>query len=233
MHIIVVGCGRVGARLATQLQPVQGASGDDHTVAVLDRDEAAFTRLPDTFAGSRVVGIGFDRDRLREAGVDRADAVVAVTGGDNSNITTARVARDEFGVERVVARIYDPRRAEIYERLGIPTVATVRWTVDRVLRHVLTETPEPDWTDPTATVELVERPVPARWAARRVGELEDATHSRAVALSRNGTTIIADSSALLQDGDVAWLAVARTNLAEMDRTLEAIETVGAGHGGHH
>lgn len=233
MHIIVVGCGRVGARLATQLHSAEATSGQHHTVAVLDRNEAAFTRLPDTFPGTRIVGVGFDRDRLREAGVDHADGVVAVTGGDNSNIATARVARDEFGVERVVARIYDPRRAEIYERLGIPTVATVRWTVDRVLRHVLTDAPEPDWTDPTATVELVERTVAARWAARRVAELEDATGSRAVALSRNGTTIIASSAALLQDGDIAWLAVDRTNIADMDRALAIDDTVGAGHGGHH
>lgn len=224
MHVIVVGCGRVGARLAALLED------DGHSVAVVDRRAGAFTRLADTFAGERVVGVGFDRDLLRAAGVEHADAVVAVTGGDNSNILVARVARDAFGVDRVVARIYDPRRAEIYERLGIPTVATVRWTTERILRHVVTDgSPTPDWTDPTATVELLERIVPPSWAAHRLSELEERSGARTVAVARNGTTFVADAATVIQDGDTAWFAVDRTGVEKLDAALHADLSNKGGH----
>ncbi|HLF41756.1 MAG TPA: NAD-binding protein, partial [Acidimicrobiia bacterium] len=119
MHVVVVGCGRVGSELAGTLEK------DGHSVAVVDKNGAAFRRLPPGFGGRVVTGFGFDRDHLIEAGINEAGAVAAVTNGDNSNILTARIARENFGIERVVARIYDPRRAVIYQRLGIPTVATV------------------------------------------------------------------------------------------------------------
>src|SRR5512132_2577704 len=166
MHVVIVGCGRVGSGLARII--------DDkgHSVAGVDKDPRAFRRLHSGFAGKQVVGVGFDRDRLEEAGIHDADAVAAVTSGDNSNILTARVARETFGVERVVARIYDPRRAIIYERLGIPTIATVQWTIDRVVRRLLPEAEESDWIDPSAGVVLVERDVAASWAGRPLGEIE-------------------------------------------------------------
>src|SRR5918994_727409 len=120
MHVVIVGCGRVGSGLARIIED-QG-----HSVAVVDKQPKAFRRLHEGFAGQRIVGVGFDRDRLEEAGVRGSEgAGAAVTSGDNSNILTARVARETFGVDRVVARIYDPRRAVIYERLGIPTIPTV------------------------------------------------------------------------------------------------------------
>ncbi|MGH3344117.1 MAG: potassium channel family protein, partial [Carbonactinosporaceae bacterium] len=124
MHIVIMGCGRVGSTLAHILED-QG-----HSVAVIDKEPAAFRRLGSHFDGRRVTGMGFDRDTLREAGIEQAAALASVSSGDNSNILAARVARETFGVENVVARIYDPRRAEVYQRLGIPTVATVRWTAD-------------------------------------------------------------------------------------------------------
>ncbi|HTZ10682.1 MAG TPA: NAD-binding protein, partial [Acidimicrobiales bacterium] len=122
VHVVIVGCGRVGSGLAVRLTE-QG-----HTVAVLDKSSQAFRRLPDGWPGTAVVGSGFDRDDLDQAGAAGAGALAAVTSGDNSNILTARIARENYNVPRVVARIYDPRRAEIYQRLGIPTVATVSWT---------------------------------------------------------------------------------------------------------
>src|SRR5918995_832727 len=122
VHVVVVGCGRVGSELAGTLEK----SG--HTVAVIDKNANAFRRLPAGYAGQRIVGFGFDRDNLEEAGIERAGAVAAVTNGDNSNILVARIARESFGIGGVVARIYAPRRAVIYQRLGIPTVATVSWT---------------------------------------------------------------------------------------------------------
>jgi trk system potassium uptake protein TrkA len=166
VHVIVVGCGRVGSGLAASLES-QG-----HSVAVIDRRPEAFRRLSPDFSGQSVVGVGFDRDRLLEAGVERAGALASVTNGDNSNIVVARVAREAFQIERVVARIYDQRRAAIYERLGIPTVATVQWTIDRVLRRILPDASSVEWIDASAQVCLVERVVPDLWAGRPLAELE-------------------------------------------------------------
>ena len=155
MHVVVVGCGRVGSGLAGILED------GGHTVAVIDKQAKAFRRLPEGFGGRTIQGVGFDRDLLREAGIEEAGALAAVTSGDNSNIMVARTAREVFGLERVIARIYDPRRAAIYEKLGIPTIATVQWTTDRVLRRILPDAPATEWTDPSAGVVLVERPVAA------------------------------------------------------------------------
>ena len=223
MHVVVVGCGRVGSRLATQL------SDEGHSVAVVDRREASFTKLPERFTGITVVGVGFDRDRLRAARIEEADAVAAVTSGDNSNVLVARVARDAFGVEQVVARIYDPRRAEIYERLGIPTVATVQWTTDRVLRRVGARADAVEWTDPTAGVQMVERTLSGRWAAHVLGDLEAEAGVRAVAFSRNGVSALADSAQIIQDGDVVWFALAGTDQDRLDTALAASNDAG----GHH
>src|SRR3712207_1832658 len=138
-----MGCGRVGSALARGLEKL------GHDVAIIDRDPGAFRRLAPEFRGAKVTGIGFDRDTLVEAGIERADAFAAVSSGDNSNIIAARVARETFGVDNVVARIYDPGRAEVYQRLGIPTVATVRWTADQIIRRLLPHGAEPEWRDPS------------------------------------------------------------------------------------
>lgn len=150
VHIVIMGCGRVGSALAQTLEQ-QG-----HTVAVVDQDPTAFRRLGAGFGGRRVTGVGFDQDTLREAGIEDAGAFAAVSSGDNSNIIAARVAREMFGVENVAARIYDPKRAEVYQRLGIPTVATVRWTADQMLRRLLPSGAEPLWRDPSGGVQLAE-----------------------------------------------------------------------------
>ncbi|HLG01498.1 MAG TPA: NAD-binding protein [Acidimicrobiia bacterium] len=196
MHVVVVGCGRVGSELAVALE------GAGESVTVVDKNVHSFTRLPESFAGERVVGFGFDRDTLVEAGVDRAGAVAAVTSGDNSNILTARVARETFGIEAVVARIYDPRRAAIYERLGIPTVATVAWTTEQVLRRLSPQQHHRDWIDPTGTVTLVERALPVTWCARRLQEINEPGRWWLVAVTRTGETKIASSELVGQEGDV-------------------------------
>ena len=139
MHVVVMGCGRVGSSLALMLEAL------GHTVSVIDQDEAAFIRLGEKFKGGRIAGMGFDQDTLIEAGIQRAEAFAAVSNGDNSNIIAARVARETFNVDNVVARIYDAKRAEIYERLGIPTIATVPWTANRLLRQILGEALEETW----------------------------------------------------------------------------------------
>jgi trk system potassium uptake protein TrkA len=215
MHAVVVGCGRVGASVAAALE----AGG--HTVAVIDKDAGAFRRLPSGFGGRRVKGFGFDRDRLVEAGIEDASALAAVTNGDNSNIVVARVARETFGIERVVARIYDPRRARIYERLGIPTIATVHWSTERVLRRILPEQSAVEWVDPSASVCLLERMLPAAWASHTVSELEAAGAVRVVALSRLGVAELPRPESVLQDGDALWLAVADDQLASLDALLAA------------
>jgi len=221
VHVVVVGCGRVGSGLAEAVE----AAG--HTVGIIDRREQAFRRLSPSFSGKRVVGVGFDRDRLRDAGIDEAVAVAAVTNGDNSNIMIARVAKETYGIEHVVARIYDPRRAAIYERLGIPTVATVQWTIERVLRRVLPDTQALEWIDPSARVCLVERQLPATWAGRRVAELELDGRARIVALARLGVAQLPRPDLVVQDGDVVYAAVSGDDIGAFDERL-----AGASAGAH-
>jgi trk system potassium uptake protein TrkA len=212
VHVVVVGCGRVGSGLARAIE----ASG--HTVAIIDRRPKAFNRLPSGFAGRTVVGVGFDRDRLRDAGIEEAGAVAAVTNGDNSNILVARVARETFGIERVVARIYDARRAAIYERLGIPTIATVQWTTERILRRVLPDSPSIEWIDPSARVCLVERPVPAALVGRKLADVE-LDSARIVAVSRLGVSQLASLDLVLQEGDVVYAAVSGDRVDAFDKTM--------------
>ena len=215
MHVVVVGCGRVGAGLAI------GCEELGHTVAVIDRREKAFVRLPESFAGRKIVGVGFDQDRLREAGIEEAGALAAVTNGDNSNIVVARVAREAFSVERVVARIYDQRRAAIYERLGIPTVATVQWTIDRVLRRILPDTGGVEWIDPSAQVCLVERVIPDSWAGHPLTELESLGVTRVAGVSRLGKGSIPAANLLAQEGDLVWFVVGGDSIDEFDVLLAA------------
>jgi trk system potassium uptake protein TrkA len=221
VHVVVVGCGRVGSSLAVNL------SNAGHTVAVVDRRSEAFSRLGPGFSGRTVTGIGFDRDRLKEAGIEEAGALAAVTNGDNSNILIARVARETFGIERVVARIYDPKRAAIYQRLGIPTVATVAWATERVLRRCLPDEPAVEWVDPSAKVMLVERLVPSGWAGHRLEEIEKEGALKVVALSRLGIAQVPKSGLVVQEGDVAYLSVSGDALADVDDLL-----AGPTRGGH-
>ena len=221
MHVVVVGCGRVGSSLALSLT----AAG--HTVAVVDRRSEAFVRLGEDFTGTTIAGIGFDRDRLIEAGIERAGAAAAVTSGDNSNILIARVARETFGIDRVVARIYDPRRAMIYQRLGIPTVATVAWTTERVLRRILPDEPAVEWIDPSAKVVLIERVVPGAWGGHGIDEFELPGVMRIMSIGRYGTATVPKSNAVLQEGDVVHLAAAGDALAQVDAHL-----AGPAKGGH-
>jgi trk/ktr system potassium uptake protein len=213
VHVVVVGCGRVGSALAT------GLLDAGHSVAIIDKRPEAFDRLGQGFAGQMIAGIGFDRDRLTEAGIEKATALAAVTNGDNSNIMIARVARETFGVERVVARIYDPRRAAIYQRLGIPTVATVSWASERVMRHILPELAAIDWVDPSAKVCLIERAIPGSWAGHLVSELEEAGSVKVAAIGRLGVAQIPKADLVAQEGDVAYVAVSGDAISAFDDRL--------------
>jgi trk system potassium uptake protein TrkA len=220
VHVVIVGCGRVGSTLGRELVSA------GHTVAVIDRKVEAFSRLGESFTGQKIMGIGFDRDVLIEAGIQKAGALAAVTNGDNSNILIARVAREEFGIERVVARIYDPKRAEIYERLGIATVATVKWTSERILRRILPDLPAVEWTDPSAKVVLVERELPKALVGTRVVSLDSAI-ARVVAIRRLGAAIIPTADTVVQEGDVAYVAAEIKSLESFDKSL--VVTTGKAH----
>jgi len=213
VHVVVVGCGRVGSELATELE-AQG-----HTVAVIDKNRNAFRRLPDRFTGRAVLGFGFDREHLEQAGIREAGALAAVTSGDNSNILTARIARETFEIPNVVARIYDPRRAVIYQRLGIPTVATVAWTTDQVLRRLFPERSAGEWTDGTGTVDLIERALPGSWAGRKLTELDESDRFRLVALTRAGHARLASVELVGQEGDLLHVAVRRECRDELEQRL--------------
>jgi trk system potassium uptake protein len=201
MRVVIMGCGRVGSSLAAGLER-QG-----HEVAVIDRDAKAFRRLSADFRGQQVCGIGFHRDVLRRAGVERASAFAAVSNGDNSNIIAARVARETFGIERVVARIYDARRAEVYERLGIPTVATVPWTTDRFMRMLLPDGISSAWRDPSGTVAVVQLPVHEGWAGHPVEELQQATGGRVAFILRFGSGLLPTPDTVIQAEDTIYMAM--------------------------
>lgn len=208
MHVVVMGCGRVGASLS------DGLSRIGHDVAVIDRDATAFHRLSPEFVGERVLGMGFDRDVLLRAGIEEASAFAAVSSGDNSNIISARVARETFGVDRVVARIYDAKRAAVYERLGIPTIATVPWTTDRLLNVLTLETETTKWRDPSGNVGVAELPLHEDWAGHRVTELESATGGRVAFLIRFGSGVLPDPKSVIQAGDQVYIAAVAGHIAE-------------------
>ncbi|MEV6719027.1 TrkA family potassium uptake protein [Lentzea sp. NPDC051208] len=200
MHVVIMGCGRVGASLARALERL------DHQVAVIDKDAQSFRRLGSDFHGQQVIGNGFDRNVLIEAGVERAGAFAAVSSGDNSNIISARVARETFGVEHVVARIYDHKRAAVYERLGIPTVATVPWSTDRFLRMLLPEGASTAWRDPSGTVAVLPIEVDEAWVGRPVRQLEEAIGARVAFVMRFGTGVLPDAKTVVQADDSIYVA---------------------------
>jgi trk/ktr system potassium uptake protein len=217
VHIVIMGCGRVGSTLAHILED-QG-----HTVAIIDQDAEAFRKLRSGFKGRRITGIGFDRDVLMEAGIEEAAAFAAVSNGDNSNIIAARVARETFGVQNVAARIYDPRRAEVYQRLGIPTVATVRWTADQMLRRLLPDGAEPLWRDPSGKIVLAEVAFAGSWIGEKASALEDAANARIGFISRLGEAMTCLPGTVLQEGDVVYVIAPEAD-------LERIATVFAARG---
>jgi len=215
VHVVIMGCGRVGSALARGLETL------DHSVAIIDRDAAAFRRLSPDFEGTKVTGVGFDRDTLVEAGIERAHAFAAVSSGDNSNIIAARVARETFGLENVVARIYDARRAAVYQKLGIPTVATVRWTADQVIRRLLPEGVATEWRDPSGRVVLAEVSYSPAWVGQRVSRLEQACGARVALLTRLGEGMLPHVDSLVQEGDLVHLCLEGERLEEVGRVLSA------------
>lgn len=210
MHIVIMGCGRVGAMLA------RGLEKRGHEVAVIDVSESAFRRLGPEFQGTTICGVGFDREVLEAAGIRHADGFAAVSSGDNSNILAARVVRENYGIDNVVARIYDQGRAEVYERLGIPTVPTVRWATGQVLRRLLPEGSEPVWRDPSGNVRLIQVFVNNDWAGRRIKELSIAARAPIPFLTRVGQGMIPDNETVFQDGDIIYVACTAERTPEIE-----------------
>jgi trk system potassium uptake protein TrkA len=208
-----MGCGRVGSSLAIELE----AAG--HTVSVIDQAREAFRRLGPNFKGRTVTGVGFDRDTLLEAGIQDADAFAAVSNGDNSNILAARVARETYGVQNVVARIYDPGRAEIYQRLGIPTVATVLWATDQILRRLAPEGSRSEWRDATGMVQLCEVHPQEDWYGRPTLLIDQLTPARVAFITRLGEGLIPDEHTVLQQGDLVHVMVSDSDVARTEEIL--------------
>ena len=213
MHIVIMGCGRVGSSLARSLER------RGHSVAVIDINADSFRRLGPSFRGKTIKGVGFDRKVLTAAGIKEADGFAAVSSGDNSNILSARVVRETYGVHNVVARIYDQGRAEVYERLGIPSVATVRWAADQVLRRLLPEGSEPLWRDPSGSVRLIEVHVDRAWVGTRVAEMQRRIKAPIPFLSRFGQGLVPDETTLFQDGDLLYAGVANDDESRVEAIL--------------
>jgi trk system potassium uptake protein TrkA len=207
VHVVIMGCGRVGSTLARSLEE------RNHTVAIIDSEPDSFRRLGPGFNGDKITGYGFDQEVLEKAGIRRADAFAAVSSGDNSNIIAARVARETFGIDHVVARIYDPGRAEVYQRLGITTVATVKWTADQVLRRLLPVGAEPDFRDPSGTIRVDQVPAPTSWVGRSALEFQDASKSRIAWIDRLGEGMLPTSESVIQEGDLLHLVMREENAA--------------------
>jgi trk system potassium uptake protein TrkA len=210
-----MGCGRVGSTLARSLED------RNHTVSIIDSEPDAFRRLGPGFNGDKVTGQGFDQEVLEKAGIRRAEAFAAVSSGDNSNIIAARVARETFGIQQVVARIYDPGRAEVYQRLGITTVATVKWTADQILRRLLPAGAEPDFRDPSGTIRVDHLPVPEVWIGVSVGALQVQSLGRVAWIDRLGEGILPTRDSIMQEGDFLHLVIREENAAQAYKIIES------------
>src|SRR4051812_28033338 len=211
MHVIVVGCGRVGSELAVSLDQL------GHSVAIIDKRRNAFRRLPERWSGRAVLGFGFDRDHLEQAGVQEAGALAAVTSGDNSNVLTAPIAPGTYQIPNVVAPVYNPRPAMIYQRLGIPTVATVAWTTDQVMRRLFPHESVAEWVHGGGEVSLVERSLPEAWAGHKLMGMSEPGKFQLSVLTRGGEPRIVTPDLVGQEGDVLHILVHKTALDDLEQ----------------
>lgn len=214
MHVVIMGCGRVGAAVTVQL-----AKGG-HSVAIIDKRPEAFEKLPPGFEARKIVGFGFDRRMLEEAGIKEAGAFVAVSNGDNSNIVSARVAREHYGVPKVIARIYDPRRADIYERLNIPTVASVRWAAKQIQFLLFHGREELKESFAGGSLLHLQRSVPDHLIGKQIASVELEGTIEVIGVDRGGSGFIPLPSSTFQQGDVAHFVVARDALDDLDLLLQ-------------
>jgi len=213
MKIVIMGCGRVGAELTLELAKA------GHEVSIVDKRKEAFDRLPPGFDARTFVGVGFDRETLEEAGIKEADAFIAVSSGDNSNILSARVAREYYHVAHVIARIYDPRRAEIYERLNIPTVASVKWTAKQIMLMLFHSRDEMRESLGGGDLFQMRVEIPSHLVGHPVSSLSSEGKVLVVGVDRGGKGFIPAPSSTFQEGDVAHVVVHRDALDMLDDLL--------------
>ncbi|MDH4111286.1 MAG: TrkA family potassium uptake protein [Actinomycetota bacterium] len=214
MRVIIMGCGRVGSQLAHELVD------DGHTVTVIDKNAEAFFRYPPGESVTTVVGLGFDRDVLIEAGIKDADAFVAVSSGDNSNIVSARVALENFHVPKVVARIYDPRRADIYERLNIPTVATTKWGVKQIQLMLFHDRQEIRETIGGGDLLRMRMPVGAHMIGKAATSFNVPGEIMIAGVSRGGGGFLPTDDSTLQAGDYLIVMLTKDGMDTLDEVFE-------------
>jgi trk system potassium uptake protein TrkA len=213
MHVVIMGCGRVGSELTLQL----GKAG--HDVVIIDKKPEAFDRLPPGFEARTIIGLGFDRDILEEAGIKEADAFIAVSNGDNSNIVSARVALEHYHVPNVIARIYDPQRAEIYQRLNIPTVATTTWGVKQIMLMLMHPREEIKESLVGGDLFRMRVPVPDHLIGKPVSELNEEGKVLVAGVDRMGSGFIPVGSSTFQQGDIMQLILQKDGLDMLDEML--------------
>lgn len=210
VHFVIMGCGRLGANLAVNLED------RGHSVAVIDQNSRAFNRLPDDFSGQQVTGVGFDRDALRQAGIEEATGFAAVSSGDNSNIIAARVVRETFGIDNVVARIYDSMRAGVYNKLGIDIVAPVPWTADQVMHRLIPLGPHIEHIDSATGTALFYVDLDSSWFGTTIADIERNTGARVAYITRELELVLPTQTTVVQDGDELRLLahVSETNAVQ-------------------
>jgi len=213
MHVVIGGCGRVGSYLAYMLER------EGHMVAVIDKDPQAFENLWEGFSGKKVKGLVFDRDVLIEAGIESTDAFASVTSGDNSNIVSARLAKEYFHVPKVITRIYDPRRAEIYRRFNIPTIATVAWASHRILSYISHGELDSEFQFGSGEVDLVRLDLPLHLAGRKAADLNVPGEVQVVTLIRDGSARLATQGTIFREGDILYITVAKESQSKLERLL--------------
>ena len=214
MKVIVIGCGRLGSSIARELDQ------RGNNVIVVDKQEIAFENLGKSFRGRHVVGIGFDKDILNQAEIDQADALVAVTASDEANVVTARMAKFVFHVPKVVARVYDPRKAEIYRRLGIPTISPVIMAAARISEILSFSQLKTVLSIGSGEVLITEIEVPASFEGKKMEQLEIPNVAHPISVTRDGKTLIFNPNQVLVMGDIIHLAVV-TEMA--DRVKEMLK----------
>src|SRR5262245_2019932 len=205
MKLIIIGCGRVGAGLARTL------SHRGHTVTVVDKDPVAVTSVGSAFKGQTLIGSGFDRDILLQAGIERTDGLAAVTGSDEANAVIARLARQVFRVPRVIARLYDPRKAEVYRRLGLQTINPVTWGIHRIAELLCYARLAPIVSLGSGDVDLVETEIPLLLVGQTVNEVTIPGEVHITAISRGGKTFLPTLGTTFQEGDLLHIAVLATS----------------------
>lgn len=213
MHVVIGGYGRVGRYLAHMLE------SEGHTVSVIDRNPAVFAEYGEEIQGRKLTGEVFDRETLIKAGIEKADAFAAVTAGDNSNIVAARVARERFGVPVVVARIFDPRRANVYEHFGIPTISSVRWAGRKLLTMILEPLVRTERIFGGGEIVTVQASATAEMEGMTIAQFENRDHFRVTVLVRDGKASLPAPEDVIAETDRLYITVTRDAVDELKQLI--------------